>query len=308
MLSGVASPWARKAYGLVLHLPFECSWLPKAAAGARPDVVVDFGPVPGRLDQSFGGTDEWEFAPGRTLFRGGEHSGTFLLDSGTHVTVERGVYSDDDWLAAHFTDRVLIALLRQRRTIALHAGSVAGTRGAIAVSGFTGSGKSTTIAALVARGFRLLDDDVAALELREDGTVQVLPGSPRVCLTAQSVERLGIGPSNVPKPVGPAGKIFVPAAVPTRASRLRAFFILAPFGGRNVEIRQLRGIEKLDALYRSVLGHILRQEHADLFPTLSAVAAEIAVHRIDRPLDRWSVDELVDAILRVSGETPPGPP
>jgi hypothetical protein len=93
------------------------------------------------------------------------------------------------WSAAATTEDAMVYLrgpilamvLRLRGVVCLHAASVSTGSRAIALLGSAGAGKSTTAAALVTRGFRLLADDVSAL--RFDGAdVVVLPGPTRLGL------------------------------------------------------------------------------------------------------------------------------
>ena len=64
---------------------------------------------------------------------------------------------------------------------ALHAGAVAGPRGAIAVVGDQGGGKSTLVAQLVGQGYPMVSDDLLFLRAGAQG-VEAQPGPPLVNL------------------------------------------------------------------------------------------------------------------------------
>jgi hypothetical protein len=67
---------------------------------------------------------------------------------------------------------------------------------AIAIAADSGGGKSTTAAALLARGHELLADDVTALRL--DGrSPEVLPGYPQLKLTPAALRALGRSPEGL---------------------------------------------------------------------------------------------------------------
>ena len=60
-------------------------------------------------------------------------------------------------------DSVLFTVALLHGYEALHAGALATPEGAIAITAFTGGGKSTLISELLARGLTLMTDDVLAL-------------------------------------------------------------------------------------------------------------------------------------------------
>jgi hypothetical protein len=84
-------------------------------------------------------------------------------------------------------------VLRLRGVTCLHASAIAIGDGAILVCGPGGTGKSTTAAALAARGHPVLTDDIAALDPGPAG-VTVRPGYPHVRLWPDAVRAL-YGPS-----------------------------------------------------------------------------------------------------------------
>jgi len=46
-----------------------------------------------------------------------------------------------------------------------------------------------------------------------------------------------------------------------------------------------------------VYGPLLPQEHPGQFALFAAVAKQVAVYRLSRPAQRWSVAEVADALL-----------
>ncbi len=93
---------------------------------------------------------------------------------------------------------VLGLVLRLRGRICLHASGVIINHRAILFVGSEGAGKSTTAAALIARGHTFLTDDIAPLEQTNDGFV-VHPGVPRIFLEPKSVQGLDVSPESALK-------------------------------------------------------------------------------------------------------------
>ena len=146
--------------------------------------------------------------------RGGSGSGRFLVSQG-EVVVERNSECDDTRLARCFVNQVLPAVLRQRGLLVLHANAVKVGDGVVLIGGDSGAGKSTTLAALLYRGYRMVSDDVTALKTGSEAEgVDVVPGVAQTHLTEDSATRLGYEID--PAQLQPWRRM--KAAIPTRRS------------------------------------------------------------------------------------------
>lgn len=188
-------------YGITFQFPFPCPILPVAPLDAPPDVTVIHGRVPEKLENAMASDDSWksgfcwQASPACYLLRGGLRSGRFLVEDGKRVTVERNPAAEDDRILFHLLHSVTAALLRQRGFLALHANTALTPRGAIALSGKSGAGKSTTLAALFQRGCAMISDDITALRIGTDGQVVAVPGAAQIHLWDDAAGRLGIDTS-----------------------------------------------------------------------------------------------------------------
>ena len=201
------------AYGLVWCLPFDCPTLLPAPPGGVVDVLVAEGAVPRGLAAPWAAGPQWEAEPGRFLWRGGTRSGRFLVQSQGEVTLEANPDAEQAVLAFHFLGSVLAAVLRQRGLLVLHATAVNTAQGAVLLGGPSGVGKSTTLAALLARGCTLLADDITALRLSAAGPVVVLPGACQLHLCEDAAAGLGRAIEGLPRYPGGRAKAIVPHAV-----------------------------------------------------------------------------------------------
>jgi hypothetical protein len=296
-----------RAYGLTIQVPFACPALTPADAGPAADavdVVVRERPVPGRLSAPRFGEASWDAAPGEFLLRGGQRSGRFLVEDGG-VLLERNRECDEAVLARHFTDQVLAALLRHRGLLVLHANAVQTPDGVVVIGGESGSGKSTTLAALLRRGCRMLSDDVTALRPGDvPGVIEVVPGAAQIHLTQDAAEGLGYAVSPAQLQPWRRMKTAVSArdSMTGQAGQLRALYLLRPSGGEEVVAARVTGGGKFLALQECLYGPMFAEEHPALFPLMSAVVAAVPFYRLDRPASRWSVDEVAGAIL--AGSSP----
>ena len=286
-------------YGLVIGTPFPCPTLQEIVTDAVPDVSVIEGPVPGRLDAPAATGLSWEAEPGRYLLRGGRRAGRFLVEDGTRVTLERNAEADEQILAFQFLSSVLAAVLRQRGLLVLHANAAVTPGGAAAVAGMSGAGKSTTLAALLARGCTMLTDDITVLNLDEYGRVQVLPGIPQMHLTEDAAASLGTDIEGLPRYKWRRMKAAVPThtAMAGAPALLQALYLLETADQEALNFCHLEGSAKFAALQTCVYGPLLAGEHPQVFPLFAAVADQVAVIRVVRPIGKWTVDELVDLML-----------
>jgi hypothetical protein len=112
-----------------------------------------------------------------------------LSSDGTRLLVS---FDDRDWLAMMrlLLDSALFSISLMHGYEALHAGAVDTEAGVLVVAGASGSGKSSTIAALLRAGCEFRTDDV--LVLRRDGpAIVATPGPP--LLTAPNPVPAGLG-------------------------------------------------------------------------------------------------------------------
>ncbi|MBX6763115.1 MAG: hypothetical protein K6T51_08250 [Rubrobacteraceae bacterium] len=119
------------------------------------------------------------------------HVGSFSCVEGREILADPVPEVEDNLFRTFLTGPVLAVLLQQRGLFVMHASSVATREGVVAFMGNKGWGKSTMAAALHARGYDLVADDVTAVKV-EDGEVNVLPAFPQIKLWPESAFALGM--------------------------------------------------------------------------------------------------------------------
>jgi hypothetical protein len=185
-------------HGLTIRVDADLPGARAARANASPDIVVHIGAHPAWHDAPS--------QPGRILFSadpldsdpavrevawvGGGAGLRIRYGEGATFWVSAAL--DELWGsfpapldaadAAYFLfEPVLAFVLRLRGVLALHASAVSIAGRAVLFCGGTGSGKSMTAAAFLARGHALIGDDVVALDGRPSGWV-AQPGTTAVRL------------------------------------------------------------------------------------------------------------------------------
>lgn len=287
------------AYGLTFRLPFPCPALQPAHSSAVPDVTVVEGHVPRRINAAPISTPLFDAEPGRFLLRGGSRAGRFLIEGGSRITFDRNPAGDDQIIAHHFLQTVLAALLHQRGDLVLHACSVLLGDGATVLSGESGAGKSTVLAALAGRGFTMLSDDVTVLRLRPEGKLEVMPGPQHIHLCDDAAAQLVPDSAELPRRPWHRMKVAVPAPGPLRPGPLafRRWVTLAAWPGDTLRIASLSGARRLATLVGSMSMPSFAEERVTTLTLMRAALHDIDVLTVERPVGRWMVDPIVEAVL-----------
>ena len=105
---------------------------------------------------------------------------------------------------------ILGCVLRLRQRICIHASVMEFGGKAFAFVGNKGAGKSTTAAALLQAGARLISDDVAVLNAGSPVDATVYPGYPSVRLFPKILSIFGLDKSNYKQVVSSMDKCYVP--------------------------------------------------------------------------------------------------
>ena len=247
------------------------------------------------------------------VFPGGDYFGFFYSDGARFAVERRGREVWADWpenytledACTYLIGPVIGFVLRLRGVPCLHASAVAVGEQAIALVGFPGAGKSTTVAACAQCGFSVISDDVVALA--EDGAnFLVPPGYPRVNLWPDSVRALfgtdGALPRITPTwdkrymALGDNGFGFAKQPLP-----LRAIYLL---GAREAElaspvIEEVAGSAALAELVANTYVNYLldRDMRSREFDVLSRVVARIPIRRVRPTADPSAVVDLSEAIV-----------
>jgi hypothetical protein len=191
----------------------------------------------------------------------------------------------------------MAAVLRNRGVLVLHANTLRLPRGAVAISGHSGAGKSTTAAGLLAKGAGMVADDVAAVSIAEDRQVTVAPGVGEMHLRPEAVAALGLAEESGSR-YSMRSKAVVPVEVASgRPVTLADLYPLVTGSESKVRVERLRGAGLFDALQDCIYGPLLAADTPPCFPVQAALARSVRVWRITHPQSRWSLDEVVEAII-----------
>jgi HprK-related kinase A len=176
--------------------------------------------------------------------------------------------------------------LAQRRYLLLHASAVERDGRAVLMTGQSGSGKSTLAALLSARGWRLMGDEFALVDL-VDGSVHAFPRLVSLKNAAIQVVEAALpgarfGPAMEGTPKGTIRHL-VPDAASVRAMATPATpaLLLFPSFGFTAETRPVPPSEVFMRLTQASTNYVVLGESG--FDALTRIVTEVPAHAIDYP-------------------------
>lgn len=287
------------AFDLVFRSSLALPFAP--APSRRPDVVVRTGEVPAALPAPVADHETWQAKPGLFLMRV-PGLADVLVQQGREIVIAPGPASEAA-IASLVAGPVAAALLQQRHLTTLRAGAAV-LRGGGAALFLCGSalGKSSLIAALAARGYTMLADDLTALHWRR-GALVALPAFPALRLWSDALARLGWEHrprrplcEDETKHLVPLPEAFHPVPAPVR----RCYILVD--GPRRETV--LTPIARRDAIH-VLLAHRYRQffevsaaSRFASFRTILALAQRVPMLQAERSLDGFPLECLADVVAR----------
>jgi hypothetical protein len=284
------------AYGLTWRMPFYCDALSEAGPGAVADVEVAKGPVPTSLPEPLFSDPHYDILSDRLLFRGGPRSARFLVERGTKITYLRHDACEEGFFSYHLLHQAFAALLRQRGLLVLHASAAARDGIAVALTGQSGAGKTSTTAGLVASGWRLIGDEILALRAGTRGAIEVLPGAFRIHLPQETAAALPYDTSGLVPRAWHRGKLAMPLPQTNSPAVLRKLVHLKTAAQSELRIEPVTGFQKMPFLLDAVYGPSVAAHIAAGFALSAAALDSVRFLSLSRPADTWSLDAVVAAV------------
>jgi hypothetical protein len=287
-----------RAFGLNIASDLDLPELQKGSEISEPDVYVHLGAVPETLPDAQASGVLFQAASNRFLLRL-DHA-RFLVLNGSEIRVER-LADNEAQLRVFLLGSCFGALLHQRGLLVLHASAVQAPKGSVVFAGISGVGKSTTLGALLHRGYPLLSDDLAAIHLDTNGRLVVEPAIPRARLWSDSARRLGHATEVLQREQPELEKYVLPvqnfasSAVPLH----RVYLLKSDNLAKVVSLESLLPFPAFKALIqhtfrpRFLKGLGTQTVH---FRLVSATAGRTPVVKVTRPGSSFLLDDLADRL------------
>jgi hypothetical protein len=292
---------AYRAYGLSIHADLICPELPPHPHPIHdPDVTITLLPQDAGIlcplsDRSY------EVQPG---FFQLDVPGVarYRVEEGKRVFIEPLANASPEKVRLFLLGSTMGALLYQRGLLPLHGSAVETQWGGMIFVGAQGSGKSTLAAEFHRCGYRVLSDDVCAVESTPQD-MRILPALTQFRLCANAYEQFGTSAEayfDVDKFAVPMGERYCPDPV-----TLRAIHILYD---ENVELPRfevVRGLDRVRRLFENLYRpHFLEGQRTqnNLVSMAGVIAQRTTLVVVSRRRDRTATGELVKFLEAIWAE------
>jgi len=281
-------------------LPELLPWM--GSPDAEPDLLFSYGAVPKHLS----GADH--IGPlfqtkGDLYLLAVPGSARFLVRGGREVCVQPVDGGEEADARAIPSSTLQGVIYHQRGFFPLHASTVSSGGRAIAIAAPSGTGKSTLAAALVARGFSVIGDDICVIRTGSDRDPLALPTYPKLRLWSDAMEALGLDPKCWPTALGGKGKYLVDDMAEFSSEPVPLGDVVTLTrepSRRQLSLERLKGADAVQAIVRNI--HVRRPAGAlgfqrSLFMAASHVATRTRVWRLLVP---DAIERLADAADAIS--------
>ncbi|MCP3912709.1 MAG: hypothetical protein GY713_17345 [Actinomycetia bacterium] len=283
------------AYGLTFVSDIPLPELTEAEAG-HADVRVVLGVTPESIDNPTITRRIWSASDDEWL-QTVEGVARYHVSGGTTITIEQ--WGSDRDVRAYLFGSTIGVLLHQRRLLTLHASSFLVDGKAVLVAGQSGAGKSTTLAAVIERGFTMVTDDKTVVFPDGDRLVTI-PGHPTVRLHEDAITNAGRSVDGLDTLLDRGAKYLWRAPeIHDATVEVGALYLLRKGDVEEVTVSPMEG----HAAFRAVLAATYRRPiveglgMGELHFTLAARLAEsVPIFAIVRPGDGQTVDAVVDVV------------
>ena len=224
----------------------------------------------------------------------------FIRNDGSEVISDKPETIPISDVESFLLGPILGAVLRLRQRVCLHASVMEHDGKAFAMIGNKGAGKSTTAAALLQAGARLVSDDIAVFKTGAIPPATVYPGYPGVRLMPDALSSFDLKQSDYAQVVSTTDKRYVPLAenniahdnktnwqFQSRPCDLSAVYTLnsrqSDLG--NPQINTLSQKQALIALAPHAYGRSVLNERqrAEEFAFMAQLSRHITIKSVDRP-------------------------
>jgi hypothetical protein len=228
----------------------------------------------------------------------------YLVSGGNRITIDAAPGADEDSIRLFLFGSVFGALLHQRGLLLLHASAIETPRGAVLFAGDSACGKSALAAAFHARGYRVIADEICAIEVGANGGVParatIFPALPRLLLWRDVIEQTGLWGGNVRPARANLKRYHVPLekGFASEPSPIRAVYMLLGTNKREFNPTRVTGLDKFRELADLIFhkwflsGMCPGNDH---FHQLVLLARDVRISRFHRP-PGWPLQETADLL------------
>jgi hypothetical protein len=258
---------------------------------------VALGVVPEILPNTTHRGALWQAGAGRILLTV-PGVGRYLATDGVKLTIDPEPAADPNDVRSIALTSPLAALCLQRGMLVLHAAAVGRPAGVALLCGHSAAGKSTLAAVLAQRGWTLIADDLAPIDLAKDGVPLVHPTACQLALWPDAVKALRLGRA-VGREAGEGVLKWQPESVALAPIPVSDIWCVRVHSVPEPDSHGLVGDERLASIpemsfNRRITGALLERKRRDMIAAMLGRATRM--HAVRRHRTDWSVEQLADLV------------
>lgn len=222
------------------------------------------------------------------IFTVGDLASYYVADGNKVIICPLTTEVEDRFLRMFVLAGAMAGILQQRKQLPLHAAGIVVENGLTLISGHSGAGKSTTLAGLQERGYRIFTDDVTVLrQLPDDDRVRGIASYPMLKLWEQSLQTLQWNDRSFPVMPGMEKYgIFFHQHFDTQHYPVRKIILLSAGEVDKIQHETLSGSKAFTHIVQHIYKEVLFRQPATralCFDTISAMIRHTETHLIKRP-------------------------
>lgn len=279
----------------------------------KPDLTITLGSVPEKLH----GDDvvnkvRVSMSPTEYLQKV-INVASYYVANGNEIRIDPNPAADEKSVRLFLLSNAMAAALHQRNLIPLHASAIFHEDGIVLFCGPSGVGKSTTVTALQAKGYKVFSDDVCVLKpsVNNPDLIMAVPSYPMMKLWIDSFNKTGVQMAGEEDRIRPhlakyARFYHDEYEIAPRPIK-RVFMLDSGSLEQRAIIKEMAAIESFSALQRNTYRHVqmnAMKKRDFHFSIVSKLTATVPVSRISRPQHVNTVNEvveLVESTLKING-------
>lgn len=265
-----------------------------------PAIYIQAGEIPEKIQNvtdrqyEFGETTGWLSNKTTWLF----------VENGEKITYSLKEGGNQIYLLTYILGYGMSMIAMQRGMLSIHCSALSDGKQAVLIAGESGTGKSTITAAFLERGYRLMADDMALVEI-VDGRALAKPAFPYQKLCRDAALKQGCDLHELLYINEEKDKFLVPynGMFDLQAVPIKAFIMLGITKGEEVMTRQITGLDRFHVFANNLfLRHLLG---ADKYkPAIGQkclqMAAVVPTYCIGRPAGRDTVKQVLKEAICIT--------
>ena len=282
-------------YGMKVVSDLEFHQLVVCEDEKEPDIKIVSGVVPDDILDCEAGK-KYEFGNQRSWLA--NKTCYLVAEDGKKLTYQMKPDGKVAYLQSYLLGFGMSMLAMQRGILSIHCSAVADERGALLIAGESGAGKSTLTAAFLEKGYRLMADDMAWVEITEEQKVMARPAFPYQKLCRDAALAKGYDLESLLYINEDKDKFLVPyrGAFQTESVPVKGFLMLGVTDKDTVVCMEAVGMQKFQVCANNLfLRHLLGNDKyaPQTGQRCLKMAAGIPIYYIGRPYGKDTTEQVI---------------